>query len=292
MATLDGEYYLEKQLESIQNQEKCDVTVHVIDNGSTDRTLEILNQYFKNNLISKVRSSDSRGATKVFFELLNEVNAESYVAFSDQDDIWDVDKLRNLVENCVSDKPAMSFSNRRYINMNEDIIGHDSRLKKRPTWKNALIQNVAPGNTVVLNSKAVTLLKLFGSVDVDYYDSWIYLVLSMFGDVKYLDRETISYRIHPKNAVGLRRFIKLRKITTIFDSYMSQAHTLSKVLSDIPQLKPPKEFSNFIRTMSSKYYLRRFYAVIRCPMYRQSNLETFIFKMGIGMCLLFRYERQ
>jgi len=113
MATYNGKQWLSQQVDSILQQVGVDLTLFVSDDHSTDGTIEYLNQLAQSDsrvvlLPKKVRMGS---AGKNFYRLVCDVDISSfdYVAFADQDDIWDLDKLSrhmNLIQaenaECVS----------------------------------------------------------------------------------------------------------------------------------------------------------------------------------------------
>lgn len=90
MSTYNGEVFLKEQIDSILAQEKIDVHLTIRDDGSTDRTVEILKNY-ESLYPSKIRviTGENLGYKKSFFELLKLAQPDyDFYAFSDQDDIW------------------------------------------------------------------------------------------------------------------------------------------------------------------------------------------------------------
>lgn len=103
MATYNGERYLKEQLDSILNQSVQNFELIICDDCSTDRTLDILNEYserdkrisiFPNNINIGVKRNFERGISLSNCDL---------IAFSDQDDIWRHDHIE-LLMNTIGDK--------------------------------------------------------------------------------------------------------------------------------------------------------------------------------------------
>jgi len=83
LATFNGERFLNEQIESILNQERVRVEIYVNDDGSTDRTPEILAKWTQSGHISKLTRSDRNGPTRAFLKLLALCEGKEFVAFSD-----------------------------------------------------------------------------------------------------------------------------------------------------------------------------------------------------------------
>jgi rhamnosyltransferase len=97
MAVKDGANYLPEQIESILNQQKCDVDLLISDDYSTDGSAEILQKYAaKASNIKFLSCANPLGSSaKNFYHLISEadIGGFDYIAFADQDDIWLSDKL-------------------------------------------------------------------------------------------------------------------------------------------------------------------------------------------------------
>ena len=96
LATYNGESYLSSQLDSIINQSCDNWKILIRDDGSKDRTLEIIEWYTKkyNNQIFLIEDEKKNlGVCGNFSELLNHSHAD-YAMFCDQDDIWFKNKIK------------------------------------------------------------------------------------------------------------------------------------------------------------------------------------------------------
>ena len=289
MAVLNGENFLREQIDSIVNQEGCCVEIQVGDDGSTDFSLKILSEYVKKGLIASVIPLNQVGFTVNFLTLLNQVQQDRYVAFSDQDDVWGNEKLRKMLKVASEDsKPTLVFSRRGYIDRDGKITGTDVISLVEVSWHNAVVQNIAPGNTMLLNPAAVDLLKSLGQPDVKYYDSWIYLVLSLLGKVKFVNEDLVYYRLHDGNAIGLRKNYNFSKALDSIDNYLRQAKVVADSVANRSDLQTPKSFLMFVNRISDARMIIKFCAVLRNPIVRQNAFETALFKFGIAWCVLFR----
>ena len=94
MATYNGEKYLVEQLDSIINQTYRNWNLLIRDDNSTDKTLEIIQNYHKKDKRIKILKDNkgNLGIVRNFEELLKSSESE-FIMFSDQDDIWVENKL-------------------------------------------------------------------------------------------------------------------------------------------------------------------------------------------------------
>ncbi|MBL4760912.1 MAG: glycosyltransferase, partial [Mariprofundaceae bacterium] len=97
MAVYNGQHFIEQQLDSICSQKNQDWNLYIRDDASCDASLSIVENFAKeNSRVDIIENLEGNlGAKKSFVSLLESKQLEpySYVAFSDQDDVWAQDKL-------------------------------------------------------------------------------------------------------------------------------------------------------------------------------------------------------
>ena len=98
LATYNGEKYLRAQLDSLYAQSYRDWKLYVNDDGSTDGTLTILQEYAQRygNIDLQVNEHSLR-SLRNFMDLLRRAEADYYI-FSDQDDVWMPEKVEKSPE--------------------------------------------------------------------------------------------------------------------------------------------------------------------------------------------------
>ena len=280
MATFNGETYLESQLNSIESQSLDNWNLYVLDSGSTDRTLELLQKYEKKGVVSKVFLRSNYGATQAFFELIRIAPKHKYYFFSDQDDIWDVDKLKIMSSHFHDKSPQLVVSRRNYIDDDSHKFGMSRNLKKPLNLSNALIENSAPGNSIAMNYLAMEQVKKSISIKVEYWDAWIYLLVAIVGEISFINTPLTNYRIHKNNTIGLRKIRNLHLLGSNLDYYLANAryaYDFCGIYS--PNPKKIEIISDFIKALSSKNPLRRLLRIMLLPISRQRYGESFILKV-------------
>ena len=155
-----------------------------------------------------IRSGPRQGFVQNFLSLACDPSITcDYFAYSDQDDVWEPDKLARAIEwlqTLRSDLPAMYSSRTRLIDENGRACGFTPLFRRQPNFRNALAQSIACGNTAVFKEAARRLLADCGSgVQVALHDWWTYLVITAAGgEVRYDPRPSIQHRDHSQNVVG------------------------------------------------------------------------------------------
>ena len=99
MATFNGEKYIKEQIQSILNQLSLDDEVIISDDGSSDKTLEVIN-HINDKRIKVFTNTHKHGFTHNFENALNHANGE-YIFLSDQDDIWAEEKVNKVMESLI-----------------------------------------------------------------------------------------------------------------------------------------------------------------------------------------------
>jgi glycosyltransferase involved in cell wall biosynthesis len=210
LCTCQGQRFLAEQLDSIGRQTHPHWTIVASDDGSTDDTLNILERYRARWGAEKLEITHGprRGFVANFLSLAcREGIHADYFAFCDQDDIWATDKLERAVhwlDTVPAGMPAMYGSRTRAIDAQGRPMGLSRRFTRPPGFKNALVQSIVGGNTIVFNESARRLLMAAGDdVAVASHDWWTYLaVTSAGGRVFYDDYPSVDYRQHGANAMG------------------------------------------------------------------------------------------
>lgn len=211
LCTYHGQHYLAEQLDSFQAQSHANWQVCASDDGSEDDTNAILKAYqqqWPGGRLS-IYSGPGRGFAANFLSLTCNADIEAdYYAYSDQDDVWEADKLERAVrwlETVPQDRPALYCSRTRLVDADNKEIGLSPLFLKPPGFANALMQNIGGGNTMVFNNATRNLLRDAGpNIAVVTHDWWVYLVVTgCGGEVFYDSQPTLRYRQHGGNLVGM-----------------------------------------------------------------------------------------
>lgn len=217
MATYNGERYLSDQLHSFLRQSYVNWDLWVSDDNSSDHTKDILHSFSEehgNSHAVKVISGPHQGFVCNFLNLaVSCCNESDFYAFSDQDDIWEDDKLERAVkwlETVPPTVPALYCSRTEIVDEDAHSTSpatYSPLITIRPSFENALVQSIAGGNTMVFNRAAKKLIDDFGgAVAVPSHDWWLYLLVTgVNGEVYYDPRSSLMYRQHERNVVGSNR---------------------------------------------------------------------------------------
>lgn len=210
LCTYHGQDYLAEQLDSFVSQTYPNWEVWASDDGFQDNTRSILELYKANWPAGRlfINSGPAKGFVANFLSLTCNASIEAdFYAYSDQDDVWDSDKLSRAVqwlESVPADVPALYCARTRLVDVGNKAVGESPLFSKTPSFANALVQSIAGGNTMVFNNAARELLRAAGeNISVVTHDWWAYMVVTGCGGKVFYDSEpTVRYRQHPSNLVG------------------------------------------------------------------------------------------
>lgn len=233
LSTYNGEKYLREQLNSLYNQTGVDIHILVRDDGSKDKTLDILNEYSQKYGAITILPSVNVGAAKSFHLLAyyayQEMHKFDYYAFCDQDDVWQNQKLSYSCEalNNTKCKYKLFYGPATLVDKDLNLLG--SSVKIINNLEANIFSSRSLGCTQVFNwdllEKFVSLHNyVVNARNTDYiplHDGWISLMAySLAADVIIGDHPLIFYRQHSNNVVGmneshvercLKRIMRFRK---------------------------------------------------------------------------------
>lgn len=215
MATYNGEKYICQQIDSILEQTAGDWHLYIHDDGSSDATFSILQQY-----VSKVPQQitllnyPSQGGTYLnFMSMLERVESDYYM-FSDQDDIWHTDKIEKsmlVMENQEKkhpDKPLVIHADLRVVDESGNTLASSfwHQAGMHPEMFHTFgqrITNVVTGCTMLFNDlakKAALSKQPYGN---PLHDEWVAIrTCACGGKVIPIFHQLIDYRQHHANALG------------------------------------------------------------------------------------------
>jgi len=250
LCTHQGSQFLAEQLDSIHSQKHSNLSIWASDDSSDNDTHQILEQYqsqWGQERLS-IHSGPQEGFVANFFSLTcySDIEAD-YFAYADQDDIWEPNKLSRAIaklESVPDEIPALYCSRTQLIDESGEYIDLSPMFNKPPSFVNALTQNIASGNTMVMNKTAREILRLAGEKNIVSHDWWAYIVISAVGGTVIYDTyPTVRYRQHDNNIVGLNSGWRARllRLHLLFkDRFKHCTNKNIQALQDIKHLITPK----------------------------------------------------
>ena len=210
MGTKDGAAFIDEQLQSVLAQSHPLIDLWISDDGSVDDTIAIIETWksrWPKGRVTLVEGPRQGFAPNFRSMILDRrIDADCY-AFCDQDDIWEPDRLESAVrwmQAYDAKIPLMFCSRTATMTESGSLVGHSPLFRRSPSFRNALVQSIAGGNTILLNAAARDLLaRASAQTEFVSHDWWAYLIVTAAGGiVRYDPRPLVRYRQHAANLVG------------------------------------------------------------------------------------------
>ena len=228
LAIYNGEKYIEKQLLSILNQTRLPDEIVITDDSSIDYTLSIIDD-IKNkfdNIEWKIVKNDNRlGFAQNFIKSIS-LSTGGYVFLSDQDDIWEPNKVSDMVSIMDHNKNiALLFSSYRCIDKNDAIINFRYRvtnnllfniksnlfrLIKYPYKLFVKSMNVA-GMSMCIRRECLHAFYKLDLSNINYHDLFLALFASINDSLYFYNKKLVNYRMHDGNTIGLNNALGIKE---------------------------------------------------------------------------------
>ncbi len=289
MAVYNGAPYLPEQIDSLKAQSHTNWSLLASDDASHDASREILASAREARVELHLLDGPCAGAAANFLSLLRRaapyLKPDSWIAFCDQDDVWFPDRLSMGLARLMPvdpQTPAMVFN--ATLIAAQDLSGARSSppRPKPPGFRNALVQNIAAGNTILLNPAAAALACAAASeVDaVVMHDWWLYQLITGAGGIAtHDDRPALYYRQHGANEIGANDgpLAKAQRMKMLISGRFRDWNriNLSALEASSHRFTPEnRRLLAQFRQMHEGGVLARLHALSQARLYRQSRLST------------------
>lgn len=282
LSTYNGEKFLSQQLDSIFNQTYRQFILYIRDDGSTDNTLEILNDYshkYKNIVILN-DEKNNMGAPASFLWLLKNVEAKYYM-FCDQDDVWLENKVEVQVENIEKSNynqnlPIVVFHDLILTNSNGVVISesfwdlHNFQVDKID-FESVFVKNNITGCACLINQSMKNEILKFNVSSVLMHDHIIALIAYGFGKAISVKAGLILYRDHSNSVTPKRSISFSYRISNFFNNINRSDYLMSQIFQLEEYLKNYESFLNEKHYGSAKSFVSLRYKI---PLIRFIFLKT------------------
>lgn len=283
LATFNGQEFLDELLKSLTAQ--IGVTIHLIvgDDGSTDKTVEILHSWAEQFASFQLYNFQRIGPANNFMTLLRYTES-NFIAFADQDDIWIENHLIQSIRRLSphGQIPSLSFSSTKTFGTGIKSEVWPGSLGE-PNIKYSCFQNQARGCTIVINGQAKKLITLNIPKNLVMHDWWMLLVVMTCGKIVYSPEYEVYYRLHKNNHIGVNKrhgavFLKTLKSGrwAPFDQ-LAELHQYYKNYF----VNDPENFIELALLSRTKFFLRLRLLILSKSRFRGDFLNEVKFRFGI-----------
>lgn len=210
LATHNGARWLDDQLTSILDQKDVSVRIVALDDESRDTTRELLLKRAETDSRLTVLPSAGRAgsAARNFYRLMETapIEPDEFVALSDQDDIWELDKLSRHAR--LLDGGGFDGVSSSVTSFTPD--GQRTLIRKDYPQRafDYLLEGPGPGSTFLFTHRLLMLARdALTRDDLDAreveHDWFLYALTRMHGWAWHIDSEpSVNYRQHDDNVMG------------------------------------------------------------------------------------------
>ncbi len=203
LTTYNGEGFLEEQLDSLFEQTYSPIEVIVVDDGSHDNTLSILNRYAAAHSNMKVIANEVNLGFIKNFEKGCKLSQGALISLCDQDDYWDKDKIKKMAE-AIGEYPLIYCDSRLCDENLQDLGRNISDIVHNQDFDNCLQLAVMCrmyGHALMFSRSLFD--KAYPFLEVIPHDWWLAFTATLNGGVKYLPEPLVWYRQHAANLFGV-----------------------------------------------------------------------------------------
>jgi glycosyltransferase involved in cell wall biosynthesis len=246
LCTFNGEKYIREQVESILQQRLKPGRLSIYDDCSRDRTRDIMEEMMRTNdsgveMVMHV-NSETLGYVRNFEQGIRNATFK-YVALSDQDDIWNSDKLEVLLS-AFDEETGIVFSNALLVDEHAVSIHHtlwevirltkkrQAAFRSRDEVQQLLLQqNFVTGAALMMRTELATLLPSFPIATS--HDYWMAIIVAELSRLKPVERTLYKYRQHAMNIIGQRPHTLPRRIVNALQNaetrYQRELETYAQI---------------------------------------------------------------
>jgi len=288
MSTYNGEKYIEEQILSVFNQTNVTVRLFIRDDGSKDKTIDIIKSMIRKGYSIELYSGENVGVKQSFQYLINQADTFEYYAFCDQDDIWYPDKL-DIAIKCINkhskdDLPVLYCCNQECV----DSEGKNPKIRFSQDFSqdnviNTLLGNQISGCTMVFNNELIKCLrktyeyaKMENKRILFMHDTWTLLVAQTAGLAIYDCIPHMAFRRHGNNvtesdvysSMKFRKKIdmwihKLRTYISTFDDHGSLSYACDVLVKCFRNTISEEDCNNLILIRDYKKSFIKWISAIR-----------------------------
>ena len=234
MCTFNGAAFVREQMESILAQTVLPTQIVVSDDGSTDATLNEVRRILAParitplgitvNILTRKKPLGVTGN----FEAAMAACTEEFIALSDQDDVWQSNRLEALLSAFDEPDVLLVHSDARLVDEAGrpqphtlmSSLGASRRELRHEQGERAfsvlLRRNLVTGATAMVRASHMREVRPFPSAWV--HDYWLAITASLSGRIRFVPETLIDYRQHSNNQIGVARLTPGRAVTLLGDS--------------------------------------------------------------------------
>ncbi len=203
LTTYNGQTFLKEQLDSLISQSYPNIEIIAVDDGSTDDTVRILNDYAARHPDMKVTVNEANLGFIKNFEKGCLISRGDLIAFCDQDDYWKPDKIEKMASN-IGEHHMIFCDSRLCGHELQDLGRNISDIVNFRSFDNCLQLSVLCrmyGHTLLITRALFNYAYPF--LEMIPHDWWLPYTATLHGGIKFLPEPLVLYRQHASNVYGV-----------------------------------------------------------------------------------------
>lgn len=246
--------WLAEELESINNQTYKDFKLFAWNDCPNDtyNYNEFFDKYLP-DIEFKIYNGDKNLGSNLAFNELTKLVKTKYIAYSDQDDIWELNKLEELLKYIQTKNVSLVCSNMSVIDGESHLTAHRIEevrphqiFPKDHFFDYLLTRNFVTGCTVLADTDMAKSAIPFPA-KYPYHDWWLAIAAECDQGIGIVRSSLMKYRIHGENQSGMLKGVVDKK--TYFNhrvvSYNEFITSVSKLVKDKDQKKKIQRHINW-----------------------------------------------
>ncbi len=212
MPVYNGEKYIQKAVDSVLAQE-VSLELIIIDDGSTDRTEEILEKYKNHEEIRCLKNKKNTGVSGSRNRGVKEARG-TYVAFLDADDWWEKDKLKKQIALLEETGCVLCSTGRELVQPDGRSAGKYIPVKEKITYRELLKHNSINCSSVLVRRDVIVRFPMEHDDSHEDYITWL-KILKEYHYAAGINEPLLKYRL----SVGGKSRNKLKSAVMTYRVY-------------------------------------------------------------------------
>lgn len=242
VASYNYDKYIKKTLDSLIEQTNKQFEIIVVDDGSKDQSIRIIEEYtsrFKNIKLYTHPNNQNRGLSETIKLGIDKANGE-YIAFCESDDYWSTDHIEYLQKK-IHRNPSANFivNGIKVINQTnnpeyDSYIAYSSSFLKKHSGTNIFLylnSNYIPTFSAVCVKKDIIRHANFDTPYPAWLDFWLWRQICVSNKVFYISRKLTYWRKHDKSYDTISNNKDFNGFIKKSDQYLVAQYGLSQILA-------------------------------------------------------------
>lgn len=233
LCTYNGEGHLCQQLDSLLAQDYPNLEIVAVDDASSDGSLKLLRDYAQQHPGIRIHANSSNQGASRNFEMAARHSSGELIAFCDQDDVWQPQKISRLLAHLKPQQQAVYCDSELIDEAGRPLgrrISTYLRMYDGAEPATFVFDNCVSGHALLMRRTAVEAALPFP--ELRFHDWWLAFVATSLGGIGYLPEPLVQYRQHARSVTDIaQRKAKAKSASTRVGRYLEKRQWLARLAS-------------------------------------------------------------